>query len=33
MREGEGDLAEQYVKRAMIRFAKTAYDNWVSHGK
>ena len=33
IREGEGDLAEQYVKRAMIRFAKTAYDNWVSHGK
>ena len=33
IREGEGDLAEQYVKRAMIRFAKTGYDNWVSHGK
>ena len=33
IREGEGDLAEQYVKRAMIRFAKTAHDNWVSHGK
>ncbi len=33
LREGEGDLAEQYVKRAMIRFAKTAYDNWVAHGK
>jgi DNA-binding GntR family transcriptional regulator len=33
LREGEGDVAEEYVKRAMIRFAKTAYDNWVSHGK
>jgi len=33
IREGEGDVAEQYVKRAMIRFAKTAYDNWVAHGK
>lgn len=26
--EGEGDIAEQYVKRAMERFAKTAYDYW-----
>ena len=33
LREGEGEVAEQYVKRAMIRFAKTAYDNWVSHGE
>lgn len=36
MREGEGDVAEQYVKKAMARFAKTAYDNWekrVPHGK
>jgi DNA-binding GntR family transcriptional regulator len=33
VREGEGDVAEQYVKRAMIRFATTAHDNWVSHGK
>jgi DNA-binding GntR family transcriptional regulator len=33
LREGEGEVAEQYVKRAMIRFAKTAHDNWVSHGK
>jgi DNA-binding FadR family transcriptional regulator len=31
VREGEGDVAEQYVKKAMIRFAKTAHDNWVSH--
>jgi DNA-binding GntR family transcriptional regulator len=28
VREGDGDLAEQYVKKAMERFAKTAYDNW-----
>jgi DNA-binding GntR family transcriptional regulator len=28
IREGEADIAEQYVKRAMDRFAKTAYDNW-----
>ena len=33
LREGEGDMAEQYVKKAMVRFAKTAYDNWVAHGK
>jgi DNA-binding GntR family transcriptional regulator len=33
LREGEGEVAEQYVKRAMIRFAKTAYDNWISHGQ
>jgi DNA-binding GntR family transcriptional regulator len=26
--EGESDVAEQYVKRAMERFAKTAYDYW-----
>jgi len=25
---GEGDLAEQYVKKAMARFAATAYDYW-----
>jgi DNA-binding GntR family transcriptional regulator len=34
LREGEGEVAEQYVKRAMERFAKTAYDNWekrISH--
>lgn len=28
LREGEGEVAEHYVKRAMERFAKTAYDNW-----
>jgi DNA-binding GntR family transcriptional regulator len=28
IREGEGDVAEQYVKRSMERFAKTAYDYW-----
>jgi DNA-binding GntR family transcriptional regulator len=33
LREGDGDMAEQYVKKAMLRFAKTAYDNWVAHGK
>jgi DNA-binding GntR family transcriptional regulator len=26
--DGESDFAEQYVKRAMERFAKTAYDYW-----
>ena len=26
--EGEGDVAERYVKRAMERFAKTAYVYW-----
>jgi DNA-binding GntR family transcriptional regulator len=34
IREGEGEIAEQYVKKAMERFAKTAYDNWekrISH--
>lgn len=28
IREGEGEVAEQYVKRAMERFAKTAYAYW-----
>jgi len=28
IREGESDVAEQYVKRAMERFAKTAYGYW-----
>ena len=28
LREGEDDIAELYVKRAMARFAKNAYDNW-----
>lgn len=26
--EGEADVAEQYVRRAMDRFAATAYSNW-----
>ena len=28
LREGEGEIAEMYVKKAMARFAKNAYDNW-----
>jgi DNA-binding GntR family transcriptional regulator len=28
LREGEGEVAEQYVKKAMARFARTSYDNW-----
>src|SRR6266403_2644283 len=28
LREGEGEVAELYVKKAMARFAKSAYDNW-----
>ncbi len=28
VRDAEGEVAEQYVKKAMTRFAKTAYDNW-----
>jgi DNA-binding GntR family transcriptional regulator len=31
LREGDGELAEQYVKKAMVRFAKTAHDNWIAH--
>jgi DNA-binding GntR family transcriptional regulator len=34
LHEGEGEVAEQYVKKAMERFSKTAYDNWekrISH--
>jgi DNA-binding GntR family transcriptional regulator len=26
--EGEGEVAEQYIRRAMARFAETAYSNW-----
>lgn len=33
IREGEGDIAEQYAKRAMDRFARTAYDNWERRAK
>jgi DNA-binding GntR family transcriptional regulator len=28
IREGAGDVAEQYVRRVMSRFAETAYSNW-----
>lgn len=28
IREGEGEVAEHYVRKAMERFAQTAYDNW-----
>lgn len=28
LREGEGEVAEQYIQRVMARFAATAYDNW-----
>ena len=28
LRDGDGEIVEQYVKRAMDRFARTAYDNW-----
>lgn len=28
IRDGEGEVAEQYVKNAMSRFSRNAYDNW-----
>jgi DNA-binding GntR family transcriptional regulator len=28
VKEGQGEVAEAYVKGAMARFASTAYDNW-----
>jgi DNA-binding GntR family transcriptional regulator len=28
VREGPGELAEQYVHRAMARFGRNAYDSW-----
>lgn len=28
LREADGEIAELYVKKAMARFAKSAYDNW-----
>jgi DNA-binding GntR family transcriptional regulator len=28
LREAEGEVAELYVKKAMARLAKSAYDNW-----
>ena len=33
LRDGDGDLAEQYVRKAMVRFAKTAQENWIAHEK
>jgi DNA-binding GntR family transcriptional regulator len=32
IREGEGDVAELYVRKAMERFGRTARDNWERHG-
>ncbi len=32
LHEGEGEVAELYVKQAMARFSKTAYDNWEKRG-
>ena len=28
IREGEGEIAEHYIRRAMSRFSETAYSNW-----
>ena len=28
VKEGQGEVAEQYVHHAMARFGKNAYDNW-----
>ena len=28
VREGQGEVAEQYIQHVMARFAATAYDNW-----
>jgi DNA-binding GntR family transcriptional regulator len=28
IKEGQGEIAEQYVRHAMSRFAQSAYDNW-----
>lgn len=28
VKEGQGEIAEQYVRNTMSRFARTAYDNW-----
>jgi len=33
LRAGDGEAAEQFVKKAMVEFAKTAYDNWIAHEK
>ena len=32
IREGEGDVAELYVRKAMERFGKTARENWEKSG-
>jgi len=28
VKDGQGEIAEQYVRHAMFRFAQNAYDNW-----
>ncbi len=33
LRAGDGEATEQFVKKAMVEFAKTAYDNWIAHEK
>ena len=33
IQEREGELAEHYIKKAMVRFASTALKNWISHDK
>jgi DNA-binding GntR family transcriptional regulator len=33
LRAGDEEAAEQFVKKAMVEFAKTAYDNWIAHEK
>jgi len=33
LRDQDGELAEQYVRKAMARFANTAHENWIAHEK
>jgi DNA-binding GntR family transcriptional regulator len=33
IREGEGELAEHYIKKSMVRFASTARKNWIPYDK
>jgi len=33
IREGEGELAEHYIKKSMVRFTSTARKNWVPYDK
>jgi DNA-binding GntR family transcriptional regulator len=33
LRAGDEEAAEQFVKKAMVEFAKTAYDNWMAREK